>query len=140
VSVRLRVPGLSSDRTNTNPYLNMEQQPSSATPVQSGEDKTVAILAYITLLGFIIAIVMHSSKKTALGGFHLRQMLGIVILGLASYILIFIPILGWIAMAVLGIINLVMWIMGLIAAINGEMKPAPVFGPNFQKWFAGAFN
>ena len=101
--------------------------------------KTVAILAYITLLGFIIAIVMHGSKKTALGSFHLRQMLGIIVLGFASYILIFIPILGWIAMAVLGICNLIMWIMGLIAAASGEMKPAPIFGAKFQQWFAGAF-
>ncbi|MCW5898303.1 MAG: hypothetical protein KIT10_03450 [Flavobacteriales bacterium] len=115
----------------------MEQQ---SAPVPAGEDKTVAILAYITLIGFIVAIVLHSSKKTALGSFHLRQMLGIVILGMASYVLIFIPILGWIAIMVLGLINLIMWIMGLIAAINGELKPAPVFGPNFQKWFSGAFN
>lgn len=114
----------------------MEQQNAPAT---TGEDKTVAILAYITLLGFIIAIVMHSSKKTELGSFHLRQMLGIIVLGLASYILIFIPILGWIAIAVLGICNLIMWIMGLIAAANGEMKPAPIFGAKFQQWFAGAF-
>ena len=118
----------------------MDQQNASTQSVQTGEDKTVAILAYITLIGFIIAIVMHSSKKTALGSFHLRQMLGIIVLGLASYILIFIPILGWIAIAVLGICNLIMWIMGLVAAANGEMKPAPIFGPSFQKWFGGAFN
>lgn len=36
------------------------------------EDRTVAILAYITIIGFIIAIVMHSSKKTAIGTYHLR--------------------------------------------------------------------
>ncbi len=41
-----------------------------------GEDKTVAIVAYLTLIGFIIAIILNGQKKTALGAFHLRQMLG----------------------------------------------------------------
>ncbi|MEZ4739737.1 MAG: hypothetical protein R2818_10410 [Flavobacteriales bacterium] len=106
----------------------------------AGEDKTTAILAYITLIGFIVAVIMHGQKKTALGAFHLRQMLGIVIIGMSSYILIFIPILGWIAMAVLGVINLIMWVTGLIAAVNGEMKPAPVLGAKFQEWFKNTFN
>lgn len=117
----------------------MDQQSASTPTSTAGEDKTVAILAYITLVGFIIAIVMHGSKKTALGAFHLRQMLGIIVLGFASYILIFIPILGWITMAVLGVCNLIMWIMGLIAAASGEMKPAPIFGAKFQQWFGNAF-
>ncbi|MCB0771623.1 MAG: hypothetical protein KDC00_14580 [Flavobacteriales bacterium] len=110
-----------------------------ATP-NSGEDKTTAIIAYVTIIGFIIAIVLHGQKKTALGAFHLRQMLGIVVLGLTSYVLIFIPILGWIAMAVLGVINLIVWITGLIAAVNGEMKPGPILGAKYQAWFKNAFN
>lgn len=121
----------------------MEQNPTSAPPpsnAPAGEDKTTAILAYITLIGFIIAIVLNGQKKTALGSYHLRQMLGIVVTGFASYILIFIPILGWIAMIVLAVINLIMWIMGLIAAINGEMKPAPILGAKYQEWFKNAFN
>lgn len=38
------------------------------------------------------------------------------------------------------ILVLVMWIMGIISAVNGEMKPAPIMGGSFQKWFAGTFN
>lgn len=120
----------------------MEDQSSPVQPslAPAGEDKTVAILAYVTIVGFIIAIVLHGQKKSALGAFHLRQMLGIVVLGLASYVLVFIPILGWIAMAVLGIINLIIWIMGIIGAINGRMEPAPILGAKYQEWFKNAFN
>lgn len=114
-----------------------QQTPPTSTP--AAEDKTVAIVAYITLIGFIIAIVLNGSKKTALGSFHLRQMLGIVVTGFASYILVFIPILGWIAMLVIAVCNLIMWIMGLIAAVNGEMKPAPILGAKYQEWFKKAF-
>src|SRR5665213_3720454 len=55
----------------------------SPTPAQTppppaiAEDKTVAIVSYMTMLGFIIAIIIHTSKKTKLGAFHLRRMLGL---------------------------------------------------------------
>ena len=110
------------------------------------EDRTVAILAYITIIGFIVAIVMHSSKKTALGTFHLRQTLGLlisaVVVWFACMIIAFIPLVNLI-MVLLGpavaIALFVLWIMGLIAAVNGQQKAMPVVGAHFQKWFAGAF-
>ena len=54
-------------------------QPTPQPTAPVGEDKTVAILAYITLVGFIIAIVLHGQKKTALGTYHLRQALGLIL-------------------------------------------------------------
>lgn len=118
--------------------------PVTAPPAaELSEDKTVAILSYITLIGFIAAIIIHSNKKTKLGAFHLRQMLGYLLtaiaLGIAQIILAFIPILGWIAIFLLWISMLVLWVMGLIAAINGQMKPLPVVGPLYQKWFGNTF-
>ncbi len=112
----------------------------------STEDRTVAILAYITIIGFIIAIVMHSSKKTALGTYHLRQTLGLfitaVVAWFASMIIAFIPLVNLI-MVILGpalaIGLFVLWIMGLIAAVNGQQKPIPLLGEHYNKWFAGAF-
>lgn len=114
--------------------------------VSSTEDRTVAILAYITIIGFIIAIVMHSSKKTALGTYHLRQTLGLfitaVVAWFASMIIAFIPFVN-LVMVILGpaiFIGLfVLWIMGLIAAVNGQQKPIPLLGEHYAKWFAGAF-
>ena len=103
------------------------------------EDRTVAILAYITIIGFIIAIVMHSSKKTAIGSYHLRQCLGLFITGFVASFLMVIPVLGWIAFPIVMIGLFVLWIMGLIAAVNGQQKPMPVVGEHYQKWFAGAF-
>jgi uncharacterized membrane protein len=100
--------------------------------VSAAEDKTVAIVSYITLIGFIAAIVINSNKKTKLGAFHLRQMLGLY---LTSFVCI-IPILGWI----LAIAIFVFWIMGLISATKGEMKPVPLLGGLHQKWFGNAFD
>ena len=118
--------------------------PAQTPPSAAGEDKTVAIISYLTLIGFIVAIILHSSKKTKLGAFHLRQMLGFMLTWIAvvvcQFILIFIPILGWLAIFALYISMLVLWIMGLIGAINGEMKPMPVVGPLYQKWFGNTFD
>jgi uncharacterized membrane protein len=112
----------------------------------AGEDRTIAILAYITLIGFIIAIVMHSGKKTLLGAFHLRQMLGLFITCLVIWIpcmiIAVIPVVNlllFVLWPVIGISLFVFWIMGLIAAVNGQLKPLPVVGEYYQKWFAGAF-
>ncbi len=109
-------------------------------PTAAAEDKTVAIVAYLTLIGFLVAIIIHSNKKTKLGAFHLRQMLGFMLSWFAVIILLIIPIIGWILIPVFYICMIVLWVMGLIAAINGRMKPMPVVGPMYQKWFGTIFD
>lgn len=112
-------------------------------PASAGEDRTAAILCYITIIGFIVAIILHSSKKTQLGSYHLRQALGLVLTGLAfgvgAFVLAFIPFIGWLAIMVGWIGMLVLVIMGLISAINGQQKPVPVLGEKYQQLFANAF-
>jgi uncharacterized membrane protein len=119
----------------------MENTNNSQPTAVPDNGKTVAIVSYITLIGWIIALIMHSSHKTRLGAYHLRQMLGLIILGVAIAILsiplIMIPFLGWGILWVLRVGILVLWLMGLIAAANGEEKPTPIVGVMFQKWFAG---
>lgn len=116
-------------------------------PVSAKEDTTVALLAYLTIIGFVVAIVLHSSKKTALGAFHLRQTLGLFITALVIWIpcmiISMIPVVN-LVMVILGpavMVGLfVLWIIGFIAAINGQQKPLPVVGEYYKKWFANAFN
>lgn len=109
-------------------------------PAASTEDKTIAIICYFTLIGFIIALVMHSSKKTKLGAFHLRQMLGLIVTSVCLWIIAIIPIIGWILMPIIFIALLVFWLLGLISAVNGQMKPLPLVGEYYQKWFGTAFD
>jgi uncharacterized membrane protein len=51
--------------------------------------------------------------------------------------LIFIPFLGWAIAVLLWIGLVVLWVLGLVAAINGEEKPMPVIGPIAQNIFSG---
>lgn len=103
------------------------------------EDTTTAIVAYLTLIGFIAAVIIHGNKKTKLGAFHLRQVLGIILTSIASGIIMVIPLVGWIAGFIVLIALFVFWVIGLIAAINGKMTPVPVLGEQYQKWFGNAF-
>ena len=118
--------------------------PSAPAPAATANtDKTVALVSYLTLIGFIVAIVLHGSKKNELGSFHLRQSLGLMITSIAlifvGMALAFIPFLGWMADLALWFGLFALWIMGLIAAASGQQKPVPVLGEHYQKWFGGAF-
>ena len=108
------------------------------------DDKTTAIVSYLTLIGFVVAVVMHGTKKTRLGAFHLRQSLGLMLTSMAvafaATIFAFVPFIGWVVglAAWFGLLGL--WVMGLWSAINGESKPVAVLGEHFQKGFGSAFD
>ncbi|MBR9853177.1 MAG: YtxH domain-containing protein [Algicola sp.] len=97
-------------------------------PANPESGKTVAIVAHLTLIGWIIAIIMNSSNKTELGSFYVRQTLGIFLIG---FVLGIIPIINIIGI----LIVFVFWIMSLIGAINGNQKPVFLVGEYFQNWF-----
>jgi uncharacterized membrane protein len=116
--------------------------------------KTTAWVSYLTIVGWVIALVTHYNKnsKSSLATFHLRQSFGIFAIGFGLYFvfftifaigfglyfvfftLIFIPFLSPL-FSLIGLGLLILWVMGLIAALNGEEKPIPVVGPLFQQWF-----
>ncbi|MFO7724694.1 MAG: hypothetical protein R6V45_04010 [Oceanipulchritudo sp.] len=119
----------SESQAETNP------PPAQAAPVGAGMDpKVVAILSYITVFGWIAAVILNNPKKP-LASFHVRQMLCIMLAGLALMVVAIIPILGWIIAFVGWIVLLVFWIMGLINAIQGKEKPLPLIGERSQEWF-----
>lgn len=108
------------------------------------DGKTIAIISYITFIGWIVSYVMYSNNKSQLAIYHIRQSLGLFITGFALYIVmfifLFIPILGWIISIIIWVCLValfVLWIFGLVSAINGQEKPVPVIGETIQKILAG---
>lgn len=81
--------------------------------------KTMAIVTYLGLIGFIVALATDG-KKNEFTRFHMNQALPLVLAVFVSWI----PFIGWIV--ALGV--LVLWVMGIIAAANGEMKRLPIVG------------
>ena len=99
------------------------------------DGKTIAITAYVTIIGLLIAFVMNNKKKNSFASYHIRQSLGLVLLSVVLSIIGIIPILGWI-ISFLGIfLILFLWIVGIVNAVNGKVKPLPIAGKKFEEWF-----
>ncbi|MEM9160434.1 MAG: hypothetical protein AAGB46_15415, partial [Verrucomicrobiota bacterium] len=58
------------------------------------DPKTRGIVAYLTLIGWIIALVTNNPKDE-LASFHIRQMLGLMLTMIVASVLVAIPIIGW---------------------------------------------
>ncbi|MDR9456158.1 MAG: hypothetical protein RI572_02005 [Salegentibacter sp.] len=99
------------------------------------EGKTAAIVAYLTIIGTIIAYFMNSDSKNTFAAFHIRQALGIhitfyvlgVLVGLFD---------SWLVSSAFYIFIAVLGIYGLVTAIQGEQKVVPILGHYYQKWFS----
>lgn len=103
--------------------------------------KTTSWVSYLWWIGWIISLVTSNSTnpKPSLVVFHLRQSFGLLVISIALYILRVMTLfsfgsLYWVY-TILSIGLFVLWIIGLIAAVQGEEKPVPVLGPLFQQWF-----
>jgi len=94
------------------------------------QGKTIAIIAHITLIGWIVAILMNSNEKSDFASFYIRQLLGLFIIGLVCS---FIPVIG----LIVGLAVLFFVIYSLIGAINNEKSLTPFIGQHFQEWFKG---
>lgn len=110
-------------------------QPTTRTEV----GKPAAIVAYLGFIGLIIAFVLNQNEKAPLASYHIRQSLGLMIVLFICYIALmvigFIPGVRYITLVLfplVGIGGLVLLIMGIIAAVNGEMKPLPIVGNEIQ--------
>lgn len=125
--------------TTGGPYYGT---PPPTTPGSTDDGKTAAIVAYITLIGWLISyFALYKENKTQLAAFHLRQTLMLFLIGIGwaivqSILLASVPGLYFVS-PIVNIGLFVLWLLGLIAAINGQAKPMPVIGAPAQKTFAG---
>ena len=92
------------------------------------DDQLVAVVSYLTWVGWIIALIFYLNKKTKLAGFHLRQTL---LLHIAGSIIMFLHMVGWI----LAVFLVIFWFIGIISAFQGKETKIPLLGEAAQKWF-----
>jgi len=119
-------------------YQSMEkskQQATSNTSIyydySSGSEvstmaKVVAILSYITLIGWLAAIFIHGGHKSNFASFHLRQSLGLIITGA---LLALIPLIGWL----LNVAVCLVWLYAIYHVVQGHTKMVPLLGEFYQK-------
>ncbi|USG99035.1 DUF4870 domain-containing protein [Thermococcus argininiproducens] len=97
------------------------------------EENIEGALAY--LLGWLTGILfLLLEKDSDFVRFHAMQstitFLGIMIV---SFILGFIPFLGWILGMLLGLVGFILWIVGMVKAYQGEYYKFPIVGEIAEK-------
>jgi hypothetical protein len=111
--------------------------------------KTAGIISYFSIIGWLIAYFgMYQNNKTSLASYQMRQTLLLHIVAMVAYfalsffigIMIFAGGIFFVFNSIFWIVRaglFVLWIIGLIGAINGEQKPIPLIGERAQTMFAG---
>jgi len=94
--------------------------------------KTRAIIAHITIIGWVIALIQNNNDKDEFASFYLRQMMGLVLIGLLAYILS--SVSYYLGLGI-NIVMLVLWVLSLLGAVNGKKDLTPIVGHYFQDWF-----
>lgn len=99
-------------------------------------NKVMGVLAY---LSWLVLIPLFVAKDSKFARFHTNQGLILAIIeiiwwvieGVLSTILFFVPIVGPIVIALLGLVNipfLVLMIVGIVNAVTGKAKELPLIG------------
>lgn len=99
-------------------------------------NKSLAIISYITIIGWLVAYFIGKDKADALLKYHLRQSLGLAIVNIVFSVVLnivatMIPSLSFLGL--IGFVFIILWIMGIINAANGAMKPVPFIGKMFEE-------
>ncbi len=100
----------------------------------ANQGKPAAIVAYLTIIGTIIAYFMNNDEKNPFASFHIRQGLGIHITFYVLGMLVSMFDSWWISFPFYVFI-LVLVGYGIVGAIQGEYNEVPLLGDKFQKWF-----
>jgi hypothetical protein len=90
--------------------------------------KVKSMMAHLTPIGWLVALILNSIEKDTKTSFYLRQLAGIYICFFVSR---FIPdyyIIAW------GFI-FVLWTYSFIGTVKGTENAIPFIGAVFQKWF-----
>jgi uncharacterized membrane protein len=110
--------------------------PQQANAQDAQDNKAMAAIAYIL---FFVPLLTGAHKTSPFAKYHTNQgtILFIsaaiygVAFGILSFVLLFIPVIGWIIILILSIawvIFPVFVILGIINAVQGKMSPLPLIG------------
>lgn len=96
--------------------------------------KTTAVIAYLTIIGAIIAMSMNMEPKHSFARFHTRQAFGLHLMfhGFAIFSSVW---FNQYALYGLYLCYIVLWVYGFLGALSDKEQEVPIVGPYFQKWF-----
>ena len=107
-----------------NNFTNTADSTAQFDPQDIQDNKVMALLAY---LGFLFLIPLLAAPNSKFARYHANQGLVLFILEAITSVISFIPF-GWIISGILGIFGLVLTIIGIVNAANGQAKQLPLIG------------
>ena len=114
----------------------MDEQQTAVIPPAGGDEVEKAKgTAWLSYLGILWLIPLLTLKDNAFAKCHVKQVIMLTILWVASTILAVIPIIGWIADLVVWVYAIVMMIMGIVNSLNGKYWRMPILGKWAADWF-----
>ena len=96
-------------------------------PVMDNKRNLIAAAAYITWVGFLIALVA-GDRSDRLIAHHMNQALVLNIASIVGGVLRVIPLIGSMASNIVALALLVLCIMGIARALRGSAEPLPFIG------------
>lgn len=116
-----------------NNMMNTADTTSQFDPQDINDNKGMSVLAYI---GFLFLVPLLACPNSRFARFHTNQGLVLFLLGIASSVVVgiitIIPFVGWVLGPILGlaasIFELVLMIMGIVNAAQGQAKELPLIG------------
>jgi len=102
------------------------------------DNKTLSMLSYVTLIGWLIAYFVGKEKADNLLKYHLRQSIGLFIVIFVvnicvSIIAFIVPSLGMIISYLVYLVYVILFVIGIINASKELEKPIPIIGKYFEK-------
>lgn len=91
--------------------------------------------AWLSYLGILWLVPLLASKDNAFCKFHVKQGIMLSILGVAIWVIAWIPFLGWFVGALVWLYILIMAIIGIINALSGKYWKMPLLGGLAESWF-----
>ncbi|TXC78519.1 hypothetical protein [Luteibaculum oceani] len=96
-------------------------------------DRLSAALAYLTVIGWVISLLIHKSRPKYFINFHLKNALFLHGTAFAmSFLMRFANSLG-ILLSLIGLAMMVYYVIGLINALMGSEQPLPFIGNWIQE-------
>lgn len=125
------------------PACNRPGAPASGTPPASAgglTDNVAGMLAYVTIVPAIIFLVIEPYNRSRFVRFHCFQSIFFAVAWTVLWIALsfvgMIPILGWATILIwplLGLGGLILWVILLLKANQGQMFKLPVIGEMAEK-------
>lgn len=95
--------------------------------------KSTALLAYIPLVGFMIAYFTNQEDKHPFATWHTKNMFGLFLMFLVSMVIM--NEIDSFTGDILWLLSFGFWIYSFVMAMGNKEKGIPVLSEKFQQWF-----